>query len=577
MKKIFTIAACSISALSMQAQDIRVNLTDGTQAIYAKDKVKSVDFVPAEYKGKIHYATTDMTFAEFYAGELNQSADVLLQDGVDVVTSATSGKASRFTASVVSADGHQITGVKDVSVSMTDEVYQSLSEDQKKRFTFVEDSVFASSKQLLANGSFSAYTVAPVVVDTINVSLSSGSLSNYGNYTLSLSVNRNAIPSGKLQGAVLTTTTGQKFALFPLANLWLNTAEIAFCVKDFTEPHGNHPNYSHTAGLQGKTISSITYYLKDMDNISVPCQIYVKRQTIASVTVDGAAVAGDNPIVPLLMNDVPDDANYTIASVKKGAGRNAKALATDEYSYADGILTINGAVADGDNFTIVFNSDKYVSIGTSLKFGEKIAPTELQQKLKGTYVELFSDKGVLAAKWDELWISECKKYVGEENAEATANMLRNSMKGTLTGAEATKKFGDGTNGYAPDLQFSCHFRNGVDKLVFDGVNIKGLGSDGKEVFAHNYVKTGYDAKNGYHIYKSVDGNNDEFTYFYLLPDNPTETYHIEFRYGSKPEVLPLLVTGDYAYWMAAGVLEGDDKQCEEAIRLFVGENLSGKK
>ena len=48
-----------------------------------------------------------------------------------------------------------------------------------------------------------------------------------------------------------------------------------------------------------------------------------------------------------------------------------------------------------------------------------------------------------------------------------------------------------------------------DKLVFDGVNIKGLDSEGKEVFAHNYVKTDYDAKNGYHIYKSVDGSSDD--------------------------------------------------------------------
>lgn len=576
MKKIFTIAACSISALSMQAQDIRVNLTDGTQAIYAKDKVKSVDFVPAEYKGKIHYATTDMTFAEFYAGELQQSADVLAQDGVDVVTSATSGKSSRFTASVVSEDGHQITGVKAVSVSMTDEVFKSLSEEQKKRFTFVEDSVFASSKQLLANGTFSAYTAAPVVVDNITVSLSSGSLSKYGNYTLSLSVDRNSIPSGKLQGAVLTTTSGQKFALFPLSNLWLNTAEIAFSVKDFTEPHGNHPNFSHTAGLQGKTISNITYYLKDMDNVSIPCNVYVKQQTIASVAVDGAAVAGENPIVPLLMSDVPEDANYTIASVKKGTGKQAKALAADEYSYADGILTIKGNVADGENYDVAFNSDKYVSIGTSVKFGTQIAPTELQQKLKGTYVELFSDRGTTAAKWDDLWIAECKKYVGEENAEASANMLKHSMLGNITGPEATKKYGDGSTGFTADMQFSCHFLNGVDKLVFDGVNIKGVDAEGKDVFSHDYVKVGYDAS-GFHIYKSVDGNDDAFTYFFLFPDNPIDTYHIEFRYGNKIDGIAAYTTGEYAYWMAAGVLEGDDKQCEEAIRLFVGENLSGKK
>jgi hypothetical protein len=75
----------------------------------------------------------------------------------------------------------------------------------------------------------------------------------------------------------------------------------------------------------------------------------------------------------------------------------------------------------------------------------------------------------------------------------------------------------------------------------------------------------------------VDGNDDTFTYFFLFPDNPIDTYHIEFRYGNKIDGIAAYTTDEYAYWMATGVFEGDDKQREEAIRLFVGENLSGKK
>ena len=113
-----------------------------------------------------------------------------------------------------------------------------------------------------------------------------------------------------------------------------------------------------------------------------------------------------------------------------------------------------------------------LSLGTAIKFGSEIQPTELQAKLTGTYVELFSEQGTLAAKWDSLWIAECAKYVGEENADSSAKMLKYSMLGTLTGAEATAKFGDGSNGFASDIQFSCHFLNSVARFAFDGCTIK---------------------------------------------------------------------------------------------------------
>lgn len=574
MKNNFTLTALMLMACSLQAQNIRVNLNNGTNVVYEKDSVKNIEFNPAEYTGKRYYATTDMTFAEFFEGELRVSAEALVADGVDVVTSATKGKASRFSSCVASESGNQILGVKAVSVSMTEDVYNNLTDDQKSRFTFVEDSVFASSKELLSNGTFSAYTSAPVIMEGVSVSLSSGSAVNWGNYVLSLGIDRTAIASADLQGAVITTTTGQKFALTPLYNLWLNTAEMAFCVKDFTEPHGNHPAFTHTAGLQGKTISNVTYYLKGKDNVSIPCNVYVKQQTSASVAVDGSALANINPTVFLNFKDIPSDANYSIATVKKGSGKAAKVLDSEKYSYSDGMLNIIDTAAVNDIYSVVFNSEKYVSVGATIKFGTELQATELQNKLTGTYVELFSDKGIVAAKWDSLWIAECAKIVGEEQAEATAKMLKNSMLGTLTGPEATAKFGDASNGFTSDMQFSCHFLQSVYKFVFDGTSIKGLAEDGTEVFAHNYVKIGYNADYDFHFYKSVDDNEDEFKYFFMRSDSPSDTYHIEFRYGSDEKELLGFTTGKYAYWMAAGVLENDDKQCEESIRLFVKENLS---
>ena len=553
------------------AQSIVVNLNDGNKATYTKMQVKSIEYAPDYSNEPLHYATTDMTYAEFFAGELRQSKKALEADGLDGFTSATSTKAGRFAANVVSEDNRTLSGVKAVSVAMTESVYKSLTDEEKARFTFVSDTTFAEYKPFKSDKTFGAYVSAPVKVDA-TVALSCGSGVNWGNYLLKVGIDRNSVPADALQGVVLTTTNGQRYALTALNNVWLNAAEIAFCVKDFTEPHGNKLNFTHTAGLQGKTISNITYLLKNTNNLSIDCNVYVKRQASASVAVDGSAVAGNSPVVWLNLNDVPEDANFTVASVKKGSGKKATALTADQYSYTDGKLIINGEVADGDVYSITFDSDKYISIGTTITFGTKVEPTELQTKLKGTYVEFFGTEGAMAEKWNSLWITECAKYVGDEYAEATATALKHSMSGTIIGEEAVKKFGDGSNGFTSDMQFDCSFYQGVKKFVFDGRNIKGLDANGKEVFSHNYTKIDYFEGFEFHIYKSDDDNQDEFTYFCMRPDSPIDTYHIEFRYGSDIDLLEQILTGKYAYWMAAGTLEGDDAQCEAAIKLFVMEN-----
>ena len=209
----------------------------------------------------------------------------------------------------------------------------------------------------------------------------------------------------------------------------------------------------------------------------------------------------------------------------------------------------------------------------------KVQPTELQTKLTGTYVPLFSDQGILAKKWDALWLSEATKAVGADKAAAAVEMMKHNMAGTMIGKEATDRFGDFPNSnmdFSKPYQFCCDFTNGVAKLVFNGRNIKGLDVSGKVVFDHNYSLVGYDKSQDAHKYKSDDGNVDEFTYFVMRSDSPADTHHIEFRYGSDPEALVNLRTGRYAYWMAAGVREGNDADCEGSIKLFVKENLSAE-
>ena len=209
--------------------------------------------------------------------------------------------------------------------------------------------------------------------------------------------------------------------------------------------------------------------------------------------------------------------------------------------------------------------------------GTPEAASLLQKGMEGTYVELFSDDALLNPRWDALWLSECSKAVGEEAAHSVVSALKSSMSGTLTGPSATEAFGDGSNGWKNGFQFNCDFTRGVEKFVFDGRGgIKGVDASGAEVFSHKYEFDSYNADYDFYFFKSLDGNEDEFSFFAMRSDTPATTHHIEFRYGTDIESLSGFCTGKYAYWMAAGVLEGVESEQEEAIKIFVAENTSGE-
>ena len=62
-----------------------------------------------------------------------------------------------------------------------------------------------------------------------------------------------------------------------------------------------------------------------------------------------------------------------------------------------------------------------------------------------------------------------------------------------------------------------------------------------------------------------------------MTDSPAKTFHVEFRFGADPEQLAAFYTGDYAYWLAAGMLtDADADMIENCIRLFCKENLTGE-
>lgn len=205
---------------------------------------------------------------------------------------------------------------------------------------------------------------------------------------------------------------------------------------------------------------------------------------------------------------------------------------------------------------------------SSVQSGEnEINANQLLSDLKGTYQELWPV--ILADEYNQIWLDESAKLVGEENAEAAVDKMKSMVTGTLTSEEAVNTYKDG------NMAYCCEFLENVDKLTFDGTSISGKDKDGNELFNHSYRYIGMEEIRGLYIYQSDDENSGEFTYFCIAPDTMSTTWHIELRYGSDLDNLKKYDSGKYAYWLGSGISDSctqeDIKNC---IKLFCEENLS---
>ncbi len=196
----------------------------------------------------------------------------------------------------------------------------------------------------------------------------------------------------------------------------------------------------------------------------------------------------------------------------------------------------------------------------------------LLENIKGTYEALFPV--ITKPEYDQIWLDPCVAAMGEEDGPMAAEMLKAACNGTIYGQEAIDAYGDGSNG----AQFDCLLINGVSTITFNGNTISGADGEGTQVFSHEYT---YVSKltlagmmEGY-LYETADEDAGEFKYFFMMPDTPATTYHLEFRYGSNADDLAKYNEGPYAYWLAAGFpVDADDEMIRNVITLFCEENLA---
>ena len=316
-----------------------------------------------------YYATTDMTWAEFYAGETGKSKSELEAAGLDAVSSSTNRISGRFSQLVASNDGYDIVGVKAVQVRMSNNVYQVLSRDT--RYTLATKA-FSEYKVVSSDGSFGKMTdTGTKTVNDATITLSSGGSATWGNYQLGISGVNITVSSGDTRydlGATIETSDGTIYGLRHNSNLWFNADTIALSFRDFVEAHGVHRDYDYTSDLEGKTIKKITFILKDQADVVINCDVFLKNWTDATVKATEPAMGFLVPLasLDLVFTGVPSDANYTLSMFQSGSGRNRSTISADLYTFANNTLTMKDGFNTGA-YRVVFadSNDKYVDLATS--------------------------------------------------------------------------------------------------------------------------------------------------------------------------------------------------------------------
>ncbi|MDE7242637.1 MAG: hypothetical protein K2O18_01490 [Oscillospiraceae bacterium] len=221
--------------------------------------------------------------------------------------------------------------------------------------------------------------------------------------------------------------------------------------------------------------------------------------------------------------------------------------------------------------------------------------TTEKQELDGIFPAIAGEKGttyqslftvILDEQYDGYWLEKCASIVGEEAAEASVKILKSHISRDIYGQEAIETYAQ-----SGGMGFDCWFINDAQTFAFKENQVTTTLTDGTSS-THTYEYLGvYKVGEGEtmeyggqtidpsfecDVYKSTD-DAGEFTYFFLRDDTMEETYHIEFRYGSDLDELQGYFTGNYAYWLSAGIdKDADEETIHNVIDLFITENLSGE-
>ncbi|MDD6920315.1 MAG: hypothetical protein PUI85_03790 [Eubacteriales bacterium] len=340
---------------------------------------------------KLIYGKLNLSYADFYYGEINQpvnkitemqldtddKAKSLRKDGMyDSVTSATKNKYKTFfpttyNQEALNGDG-LILGVKDVNVAISKPLYDDVKDaiangktcnnplfKMVKTMRINEDTTPpAEYKMINGDGTLSETIGNCTTINDADINISTES--RYGHYQID--IHSDILPKAdELDGVVIKTSDGNYYGMEHLENLWVKTGEISFAVKDgFIEPHGNKVDYLRHKNLEGKTITEIKYLVRGKDDIlfntSLKCKTLVGKEFSVKIA---DAVFENNVNLPITIN-APAGSNYKLAQVRKGRTTLEKNVDYKEESNA--IVIIDTAKTGVGAYTAVFTDNEMADL-----------------------------------------------------------------------------------------------------------------------------------------------------------------------------------------------------------------------
>ena len=322
------------------------------------------------------YGTANIPYADFFYGEMNdvqQNAEIQLdaadpvaaagyrEDGMyDAVTSCTNVKSKRYETSYYTENTENgsvtLEGIRDVNIAVPTSLYKEAQEAIKEgkncsnqllsiigSLKNVSETAPESGEYKVLNGD-GTLTAMTTETKTLTVDSSISTSSVWGNYQVSVEFgdnNADQPTTANMMGVIFETSNGEKYAMEHSQNLWLRTGEIAFAVKDgFVEPHKNTIDAKRSQGLEGKTITKITYLVKDGADIVIPTNLLCKYKLANGQGINGPeekVVYTNNTFIPTkvqLTYNVPESSSYKLTSVQYG-GKALKEGSYNDYTYDD--------------------------------------------------------------------------------------------------------------------------------------------------------------------------------------------------------------------------------------------------
>ena len=355
-----------------------------------------------------------------------------------------------------------------------------------------------------------------------------------------------------LKGEDQTATYAGRDALFEAPSYsWYALDEAPAVYKTLTM--GDAPAFSAVNG--------------EAQAIEGSAAIIYDRHADIVIKVDGldAALGEDTPVSGIVL--VADDgARVGLAHLKNFWRRAEIGLRLDDPAYA----ALKGKRID---------KIEYITTVGMYEIDVDIPVIEDERliALAATYVELFPEFAREDLK--DYWMECIKAWnVDDEAAEGYYQMLTQMFMGRLYGQEAV----DAYTASPESMMFDCYFENDLAKLTVAGDVISGVDAEGNALFSHaySYVEDdtvtyfGQEMPAAMHVYKTEDADAGMFTYFAFSDDTTGETQHVEFRYGETLDNIANYSEGDYAYWLAGGIVDGyKDSLIQDCIKLFVDENV----